>query len=268
MKPPAFQFYPDDFVAGVSILSTEEIGAYMLLLCHQWSAGAVPDNDTLIRRIAKLSPDFDLTLIRQKFKSVGGGLQNERMELEREKQVAYRESRSANGKLGGRPCKAHDNHMVSQPKAYIKAKKSSPSPSPSPSPKDNSKPPAGDSNFAAFVKGWSEAFKSFHGFDYKFDGGKDGKATKDLMAMNLPILELLDVAKRAWAKNRADAQFSKACKESATIHGFRYAFNPIRVEVSNGQQVTPLPRQTSQVGQKAGETFEQYEQRVLKECVQ
>jgi uncharacterized protein YdaU (DUF1376 family) len=34
-KPPAFQFYADDFLGGTIDLTTEEVGAYIRLLCFQ-----------------------------------------------------------------------------------------------------------------------------------------------------------------------------------------------------------------------------------------
>ena len=37
MNPPAFQFYTDDFLGGVSDMTQAEVGAYILLLCAQWN---------------------------------------------------------------------------------------------------------------------------------------------------------------------------------------------------------------------------------------
>jgi len=122
-KPPAFQFYADDFLGGVSDMTQTEIGAYILLLCHQWNGGKISDDKPRLALIAK-GDVSDHVL--SKFPNG----KNKRLEVERKKQQLYRESRALNGKLGGRPCKAHENHMVSE----TKAKLSSPSPSPSPSP--------------------------------------------------------------------------------------------------------------------------------------
>jgi uncharacterized protein YdaU (DUF1376 family) len=131
MRPPAFQFYADDFVAGTVELTTHEIGAYMLLLCYQWSKGFIPDDDAAIRRIARLTQAFELANIRCKFRARRGKLFNLRLEHERHKQIEFREKQSKNGLKGGRP----KNPSLSQPLPKHKAKKSSPSPSPSPSPK-------------------------------------------------------------------------------------------------------------------------------------
>jgi uncharacterized protein YdaU (DUF1376 family) len=128
MKPPAFQFYADDFVAGTVEMTTLEIGAYILLLCYQWSKGFIPDDDNLIRRIARETQTFDLATLRTKFKSKKGKLFNVRLEQERQKQIEFRKKQSDNGQKGGRP----KNPSLSQPLSKTKAKKSSPSPSPSP----------------------------------------------------------------------------------------------------------------------------------------
>jgi len=103
MKSPAFRFYADDFIGGTQILNTEEIGAYILLLCHQWSTGSIPNDDVLIRRIIKTTQAFDLALVKSKFTLVDGVLKNERLEQERGKQEAFRDKQAINGRLGGRP---------------------------------------------------------------------------------------------------------------------------------------------------------------------
>ena len=123
MKPPAFQFYPDDFTAGVSTMTQTEVGAYILLLCHQWSVGKISSEAERMEIVAK-GKVSDHVL--SKFPNG----KNKRLEIERKKQQLFRESRAKNGKLGGRPCKASDNLVVLK----TEARKSSPSPSPSPSP--------------------------------------------------------------------------------------------------------------------------------------
>ena len=131
MKPPAFQFYPDNFRDGVSDMEQNEIGAYIMLLCYQWNNGYIPKDKARMERAA--FGEVSAHVLR-KFKLFPDGeLRNERLEYERNKQTAYRESRSINGQKGGRP-KAHGKHMVLKTEPKHKAQKSSPSPSPSPSP--------------------------------------------------------------------------------------------------------------------------------------
>jgi uncharacterized protein YdaU (DUF1376 family) len=53
-KPPAFQFYPKDFLSDTNVvcLTNEELGAYIRLLCHCWLGGSLPTDD---KKLAKLS---------------------------------------------------------------------------------------------------------------------------------------------------------------------------------------------------------------------
>ena len=52
-KPPAFQFYADDFIGGVSDMTQSEVGAYIMLLCHQWNRGEIPTDPNRASLIAK-----------------------------------------------------------------------------------------------------------------------------------------------------------------------------------------------------------------------
>jgi uncharacterized protein YdaU (DUF1376 family) len=47
--PPSFDFYYNDFLGGVTHLTSEEIGCYLLLLIYQWQNGYIP-NDPLVRK--------------------------------------------------------------------------------------------------------------------------------------------------------------------------------------------------------------------------
>lgn len=58
-KPPYFPLYVKDFAADskVELMSTEEVGAYILLLCKAWleePAGSLPANDKVLARWARL----------------------------------------------------------------------------------------------------------------------------------------------------------------------------------------------------------------------
>jgi uncharacterized protein YdaU (DUF1376 family) len=132
MKPPAFQFYADDFAAGTCDLSAADVGAYIRLLCYQWSRGSVPINDPAkLARIAAVEPSADVLA---KFPN---GM-NARMERERQKQDEYRAKQSGNGKAGAVKRWHGDTNgdanggAIQTPMASGMARNSFPSPSPSP----------------------------------------------------------------------------------------------------------------------------------------
>lgn len=101
MKPsPAFQFYPQDFLVGCAELTAEQVGAYIRLLCYQWSKGALPDNDKLLAALGGCRV-ASVAVLRLKFhKGQDGLLRNDRLEEVREEQNSYRQkqaTRAADG---------------------------------------------------------------------------------------------------------------------------------------------------------------------------
>lgn len=115
VKPPAFQFYVQDFVLGTINMTAEQIGGYMLLLCYQWDKGCVPLEIETIKKISKTN-DQDTEIILKKFLKKKNGFFNKRLEHERNKQIEYRKSQSAKGKQGGRPNKPTLNRPLTNPK--------------------------------------------------------------------------------------------------------------------------------------------------------
>jgi len=49
--------YVADYLSATSRLTTEQHGAYLLLLMDYWKNGAPPNNDAVLAQITKLSPD-------------------------------------------------------------------------------------------------------------------------------------------------------------------------------------------------------------------
>lgn len=99
-KPPSFDFFPDDFVAGTYHLPAEAVGIYVRLLCYQWNNGSIPSDENELARIAGVDADAMRTHMRTvmlKFvQSECEGLKNERLEREREHKLSViQKSKSA-----------------------------------------------------------------------------------------------------------------------------------------------------------------------------
>jgi len=138
-KPDVFMpLYIGDYLAGTSRLTTELHGAYLLLIMDYWMNGPLPDDDSLLSSIVKMTPDA-WSIARAKLEyyfSVSDGLWNhKRIEEElasaTEKKLKARDKakKAANARWHGAQSIA-----TSTPQALLKE---CPSPSPSPSPKKN-----------------------------------------------------------------------------------------------------------------------------------
>ena len=74
-----FAFYPGDFGRDTQHLDAEEIGAYILLLMHQWTKGSIPDDVERLVRITKACERITVDIVAEFFPE-GANL---RMEKER-----------------------------------------------------------------------------------------------------------------------------------------------------------------------------------------
>ena len=93
MKDPAFLFYSNDFLSGTMLMTDEEVGQYIKLLCLQHQKGHLKEKDIL--NICKVHSEE----IFSKFKiDEEGNYYNERLENETNKRKAYSESRRNNRK--------------------------------------------------------------------------------------------------------------------------------------------------------------------------
>ena len=133
MKPPAFQFYADDFLAGTMDLSAEEVGAYIRLLCHQWNRGGLT---TVKPRLNRIAGTVVTAEVLEKFtQGEDGLLRNERLEDERRKQEEFRAMQSAKGRKSAearRRKQPDGNRGSTVVENRLQPNGNSPSPSPSP----------------------------------------------------------------------------------------------------------------------------------------
>jgi uncharacterized protein YdaU (DUF1376 family) len=108
MKAPAFQFYPADFLAdeNVALMTNQEIGCYIKLMCYCWREGSIPSD---VAKIARLCGEDGLamaelwTAICSCFDTAiddPSRLIHPRLESERKKQIEFRSERSESGKKG------------------------------------------------------------------------------------------------------------------------------------------------------------------------
>lgn len=98
MKPPAFQFYADDFLSGTADMTAEEVGVYIRLLCHAWSKDGLEDNEARLSLLAGQCHGNAIAYAKSKFVLIDGKLRNPRQERERQKQADFRQKQAENAK--------------------------------------------------------------------------------------------------------------------------------------------------------------------------
>jgi len=133
-RAPAFQFYADDFLAGTMTMTNEERGAYISLLCLQWSKGFVTELD--IQRMCHGMPTHCQGICQSKFEAGDDGhYRNKRLEKERTKQ---KEKSEKQRDIANLRWKNHANalpeDMPDDAKAYAESVPEVCFPSPSPTP--------------------------------------------------------------------------------------------------------------------------------------
>lgn len=118
-KDPAFPLYTDNFMDGVAMLTMEERGMYITLLCFQWTHG--PLDPKRVGLFLGLAWDSVSVQVRAKFKKDDKGqIYNQRLEDERAKRAAFKEKQRLNGQKGGRP--KNPNKTQTKPKPKPKKK--------------------------------------------------------------------------------------------------------------------------------------------------
>ena len=116
--PPYCPFYFRDFAsdARVEAMSTEAVGAYILLLCKAWfetPGGTLPDNDTLLAKWARVRPRTWAIIkpqVMAPFVLNGDRWHQKRMCNEHAKAVALVQKRSNAGKAGAQ--QRHGNRIT------------------------------------------------------------------------------------------------------------------------------------------------------------
>ena len=120
-KDPAFLFYSSDFLTGTSLMSDEQIGKYIRLLCFQHQKGRLSEKDML-----KICLTYDEDIFSKFTKDDSGLYFNERLDAEVSKRAKFSESRRNNRLSGNKQKKekntstTYDYHMLNTSKSYVK----------------------------------------------------------------------------------------------------------------------------------------------------
>lgn len=116
MKDPAFLFYSNDFLSGTMLMTDEEVGQYIKLLCLQHQKGHLKEKDML-----NICKSYNEDIFSKFEKDKDGNYYNERLEYESNKRKAYSESRRNNRKKKETHeedmkniCNSYEEHMENE----------------------------------------------------------------------------------------------------------------------------------------------------------
>lgn len=113
-KDPAFLFYHEDFFAGVSDMSNDEVGAYVRCMCVQASKGGISEKH--MKKICETREVYMSVISKFFFNETIELYQNARLALEVDKRRNFVDSRSRNraGKT-----KQPESHETSYETSYV-----------------------------------------------------------------------------------------------------------------------------------------------------
>lgn len=110
---PFMQLYVSDFIGDTLQLSTEQIGAYMLLLMAMWNAGGkLPSDEAKLARVTRMSVKKWKTIaddLMPFFEVDGDVIRHNRLTKELQKSESKSQSRAAAGAEGGKAKALKDN---------------------------------------------------------------------------------------------------------------------------------------------------------------
>lgn len=183
MKRPAFQFYPKDFLSDrkVIVMSNEQVGGYLKLLCHTWMEDdcTLPNNEDELTALSGLDSG-KLQKVLTCFiahPSLPDRLTHKRLLEERLKQDSRRRKMSDAGKRGNEKRWGKPKNKASGSDQEAIAKHRSPSPSSTPV---NPQPPLqGDEG--------KEVFNMLFNWLKKMDDVKDPKAFTESYFNKYPV---------------------------------------------------------------------------------
>ncbi len=110
-KDPAFLFYPADFLVGTLLMTFDQRGKYVTLMCLQQQTGHLCEEDML-----KICGTYDKDIFDKFTKDDDGKFYNQRMEEEINKRSSFANSRRNNrlGVKNGKKLESSDKHVTQQ----------------------------------------------------------------------------------------------------------------------------------------------------------
>jgi uncharacterized protein YdaU (DUF1376 family) len=242
-KPPAFQFYPGDWLSStrIALMTPAEEGAYIRLLCHAWADPqcSLPNDDDALASLSRLGEGWfneSGSKIKGCFKVKGNRLVNERLKIEREKQKKWLEKSRLGGIHSGKSRKVKalglkgGSHLV-QTKDEPKGNTSSSSSSSS-SLKDNT-------TLSASL----EILRSIP--NYPFDEEKDRSFLRK-KEKDYPEVDILALLK-GWESYLLDAPLNGKSRPHAQLNNqFEFAMKWGKHRRNDGARVSEIPEVTVQ----------------------
>ena len=101
-KEPSFNFFPSDFLTGTMLMSNEQVGKYIRLLCLQHQQGHLSEEDMLT-----ICVEYDRKIFSKFKQDEQGNYYNDRLDEEKDKRKKFVESRRNNLSKKGRNGRFH-----------------------------------------------------------------------------------------------------------------------------------------------------------------
>jgi len=112
---PSMPFFVDDFIGGTMHMGADEVGAYILLLLHQWNNGIIEDDQQAIERVARCEYSRLSRVLRKFERTMDGHLQNRKCEDVRVHRAAYIEDQKRKSWAGVQARKQPVGQPAGQP---------------------------------------------------------------------------------------------------------------------------------------------------------
>jgi uncharacterized protein YdaU (DUF1376 family) len=119
-KSPAFQFYPDSFLAdaNVIVMTMAERGVYITLICICWQQGYIAADTAVLSKLCAMPLAAFNKLwpaVEKCFRPKGDRMVHPRLDRERQKQAEFKRERSDAGKAGASKRWQKDGSAMAQP---------------------------------------------------------------------------------------------------------------------------------------------------------